>query len=237
KQGMAMMFSGLCAGILLACTPVPDFPDADLGMIGKPLPASAASLLASEAAFSPFAAAIAADVERILHSQPQPSPEVHKVLLSLRVHLALHFADDQRAQEAAEEIRMAQPDPGDRAVTGLITRAIVGARSGRKNVEPALLAPDAGRLLGQLLSTLACNEEVGAALQRSRARIAAITLPSLQRELLTHISPYAGPGTTCTLALADRMVRYRHQLLLMLPLRDTLIEAHDKTLSTYSTIP
>ncbi len=232
-----MIFPGICAITLLACVSAPAPSRAALNAIGSPLPAPPSSLLASEAAFSPFASAVAADVERLLHSVPSPRPESLKALLSLRVHLSLHFANDQRALEAADQIRAMKSDPGDRATTGLITRAIVGARESRRDIRPADLASTAGTLLGQFFSTLAHTAEMEAALKRSRARLAAITRSSLQRELSILTTSASRNDAICTVEFADRLVRYRHQLTLMLPLRDALIRAHDQTLSTFNHLP
>jgi hypothetical protein len=76
-----------------------------------PRPAGARELVTDAARFQPFAARVAADVERALGAVPAPAGETLARLLSLRVHLGLYLGHDACALVAATQIREASAPP------------------------------------------------------------------------------------------------------------------------------
>ena len=179
-------------------------------------------LVTSETDFAPFARDVAADVETALRSTPASDTARWKLLLGLRVHLALHFGDDAAALDAAERIQALQTDPGDRAHAGVTTRALVAAKH-----DPAKFE----REFTRLLAALPRSPEVRSALERGRARIAAITEQALLDEVQLKIAPRLAAGEPCTLELADQLVRVRHRLAGILPLREAMLRAYDVALA------
>lgn len=182
----------------------------------------ALQLVTSERDFEPFARRVAADVESALQAQPPPGPDRLKLLLGLRVHLALHFRDDRRALESAERIRLAQTDPGDRAHAGLTTRAIVAAGHDPRRFEAEFT---------RLLAALPRDPTVTAALTRGRARIAALSEQALLEDVRRDLAPRLARGEPCTLEIADQLVRIRHRLTDILTLRDAMLRAYDSALA------
>jgi hypothetical protein len=181
----------------------------------------ALQLVTSEKDFAPFARRVSDDVVAALRKRPTDPAEL-KLLLGLRVHLALHFKEDTAALEAAEQIRSLQTEPGDRAHAGLTTRAVVAAGH-----QPEAFEKEFHRLLAGLPK----SPEVRAALVRARARIAGITERSLLDEVRQQIAPRLERGEPCTLEIADQLVRIRHRLTDIVPLRDALLRAYDAAIS------
>src|SRR5690606_36178136 len=73
--------------------------------------------------FPRLARSVAADADARLKTTNDVAEQ--KLLLALRVHLALHLREDELALQLAEQIRASLADPGERAHSGLTTRAIV----------------------------------------------------------------------------------------------------------------
>ena len=179
-------------------------------------------LVTTEAEFAPFAHRVAADVEAALRHQPPPEAARLKLLLGLRVHLALHSRDDATALDAAARIRALQTDPAERAHAGLTTRALVAGKHEERAFE---------REFTRLLRSLPLDPATRAVLVRAREKIAATTESALLDEVRTTIAPRIAAGEPCTLEIADQLVRVRHRLEGILPLRDAMLRAYDSALS------
>lgn len=185
------------------------------------IPVPALQLVTSEADFAPFARRVYQDVEAALRASPSDTAEL-KLLLGLRVHLALHFRDDSAALDAAERIRNLQSDPAERALAGLTTRAVVAAHH-----KPLAFKREFSRLLEQLPRT----PEIRTALTKVREKIEGITEQSLLDEVRTRIAPRLQRGEPCTLEIADQLVRVRHRLQDIVPLRAALLRAYDAAIA------
>ena len=181
----------------------------------------ALQLVTSEQDFAPFARRVHEDVAAALRAGPA-TPADLKLLLGLRVHLALHFRDDTAALEAAERIRGLQTDAGDRALAGLTTRAVVA--SGHK-------AAAFEKEFRRLLAGVPKSPEVRAALRKAREKIAGITERALLDEVRLQIAPNLERGEPCSLEIADQLVRIRHRLTDIVPLRDALLRAYDAAIA------
>jgi len=194
------------------------------------LPNSGLEIVFNESAFAPWARDLMTTVEQRLKVTAAHDASGLKLLLGMRIHLALHFSDDSCALDAARQIQGLQLTPGDRNVTGLITEAIVQARAGRKDVDPASLSDQVEIVLAKSLGRLPSSPANREAIQRSRDKLAAITEESLLAKICGEIAKIP-KGAPCSLELADQLVRIRHQLILMLPLRDRMLRAHDQALA------
>lgn len=178
-------------------------------------------LVTTEADFAPFGRRVAAAVAGELTRTPPPDGARLKLLLGLRVHLALHFGDDAAARDAAGEIRALQTDPAERAHAGLTTEAIVAAGHDPVAFEKEFFTR---------LAALPRTPEMRAVLTRARERIAATTESALLNDVRQNIAPRLARGEPCTLEIADQLVRVRHRLAGILPLRAALLRAYDQWL-------
>ncbi len=207
----------LVAGLIGALAAAPDATSPVYALAVPPL-----ELVTTEAAFAPFAQRVAADVAGALKRQPPPDPARLKLLLGLRVHLALHFHDDAAALDAAERIRALQTDPAEKAHAGLTTRALVASKHEPRAFE---------REFTRLLRSLPRDPATRAVLVRAREKLATTTETALLDEVRTNIAPRIAAGEPCTLEIADQLVRIRHRLEGILPLRDALLRSYDSVLS------
>lgn len=179
-------------------------------------------LVTNETDFAPFGRSVSAMVAAELEQVPPPNGARLKLLLGLRVHLALHFGDDAAARDAAGKIRALQTDPAEHAHAGLTTEAIVAARH-----DPVAFEKEFSTRLAALPRT----PEMRAVLTRARERIAATTEAALLDEVRQNITPRLARGEPCTLEIADQLVRVRHRLAEILPLRAALLRAYDQWLN------
>jgi hypothetical protein len=186
------------------------------------LAAPALNLATNEADFAPLARRVWADVDSALRAATPPDPARLKLLLGIRVHLALLFRDDAAALDAAARIRALQTDPAERAHAGLTTRALIAAGPDPRAFE---------REFTRLLATLPHDPALVAVLRRARERIAATTEAALLDEVRRNIAPHLARGEPCTLEIADQLIRIRHRLTGILPLRDAMLRAYDSALA------
>jgi hypothetical protein len=185
------------------------------------LPVPPLELVTSDKHFAPFARRVHEDVAAALRATPTSTAEA-KFLLGLRVHLALHFRDDAAALTAAEQIRSLQTDIGDRALAGLTTRAVVASGHNAAAFE---------KEFRHLLAGVPKSPEVRAALRKARDKIASITERALLDEVRQQIAPKLESGEPCSIEIADQLVRVRHRLTDILPLRDALLRAYDAAIA------
>jgi hypothetical protein len=172
--------------------------------------------------FAPFARRVGADVEQALLASPPPDLARTKVLLGIRVHLALHFRDDSVALDTAERIQALQTDPAERAYAGLTTRALVSAKHDPRAFEP---------IFSGLLAALPRDPAMQTVLRRSRERLAEMSRVSLLADLAKGVTAPITRGETCTLEMADQLIRVHHRLAEILPLREAMLRAFDAVLA------
>ena len=194
------------------------------------LPVEPMILVTDEAAFRPWAETVRAEVEK-LFGEPTAvdDPATLSMLLSTRVHLAHHYADDEKAVATAAWIRSRQTDPAGRAFAGLTTLAAVEARRRHPGSAPtdAHYQADFLREFTRQLGKLPRTPEIVAVLQGQRQKIAAITEEALRAETRDVILPALARRGYCGLAEADQLVRVRHRLVSILPVRQAMLRALD----------
>lgn len=194
------------------------------------LPAPPLELVQDEAKFAPFAREVAAKVEELLGDPASVDDAATlRTLLSTRVHLAHHFAEDEKAITTAAWIRSLQADAAGRAFAGLTTLASVEARRrhpGRPPSDPAYRATFRVEF-DRRLAALPRTPEMTAYLRGQRQKIAEITESALLGEMRGVIVPALARRGHCGLAEADQLVRVRHRLLSILPVREETLAALD----------
>jgi hypothetical protein len=192
------------------------------------LSASPLELVTDEAKFLPFAEQVRAEVERLLGVPAAvDDPATLALLLATRTHLAHHFSDDQTAIVTAAWIRSRQVDPAIRAFAGLTTLASVEARRRHPGATPD--DPDFRatfqRALAQWLVTLPANAEIVAMLRAQHAKIAGVTREVLLAQTRDEIAPALARRGYCGLEEADQLVRVRHRLESIVPVRSETLQA------------
>lgn len=219
---------------LVCMTTSPTLPAAE---VVYRLPVSPLEVVSSEQAFRPFAEQVRADVERLL-AAPANIDDIAtlKMLLSSRVHLAHHFRDEERAVATAAWIRSLQNDPVEKAFAGLTTFASVNARRLKPGLEPSDPAYRAAfsAEFARLLAPLPRTPEIVAMLGRQRAKIAGLDEAALLAETRDVIAPAIERRGACGLAEADQLVRVRHRLVSILPLRGEMLAVFDAAIAERS---
>lgn len=199
------------------------------------LPAPPLELVQDEAKFTPFAREVGARVEELLGDPASvDDPATLRTLLSTRVHLAHHFADNEKAITTAAWIRSLQADAAGRAFAGLTTLASVAARRqhpGRPPSDPAYRATFRVEF-DRRLAALPRTPGMTAFLRGQRQKIAEITESALLGETRDVIVPALARRGHCGLAEADQLVRVRHRLLSILPVREETLAALDAAVAT-----
>jgi hypothetical protein len=219
---IAMILGG-AVSVLVAAAPVD-------GAVRFSLPADPVALVTHEDVFRPFAEQVGAAVERML-GEPAAvdDPATFRLLLSTRVHLAHHFAENEKAVATAAWIRTLQTDPAGRAFAGLTTLASVEARRQHPRAAPGD-APYRATFLQAFhrrLAALPATPEVVTMLQGQREKIAAIDESALLAETREVIAPAITRRGYCGLEEADQLVRVRHRLVSILPVKGETLRALD----------
>ena len=201
------------------------------------LPADPLELVKDEAIFRPFAEKVRAEVERLLGVPAAvDDPAVLRTLLSTRVHLAHHFGDNAAAVATAAWIRSLQSDPDARSFAGLTTLASVEARIRNSNASPTD-AHYRGTFFNEFtrqLAHLPHTPGVVTMLRAQREKIAAMTTEALLTETREMIMPKLKRKGYCGLAEADELVRVRHRLVSIVPVRDETLRALDVAIAARS---
>lgn len=194
-------------------------------------------LVQDDLRFREFAGRVEREVERLLEVPAAlDDPAVLGRLLSTRVHLAHYFADDDKAVVTAAWIRSLQSRPADRAFAGLTTLAAVATRRALPGCAPheRLYRETFRSELSRRLGDLPFGSEIVAMLQQQRAKTAAITEAALLAEAREAIESARSQTGSCGLEGADRLVRIRHRLVAILPVRDDILAALDGAISERS---
>ncbi len=196
------------------------------------LPAPPLELMTSEEKFAPFAKSLAADIDRMLAAQPDVTRE--KLLLGMRVHLAHHFGESEVALRLAARIRDLQTTAADKAFAGLTTQAAAAARlTGTKPGSPIYGAAFA-REFAKLLATLPNTPDITAMLRVQREKNAAFSRETLLNEVKDKIAPAIARRGQATLEDLDQLVRARHRLTDILPVRAETLQALDQAIAERS---
>lgn len=201
------------------------------------LDAAPQHLLEDSAAFTSFATEVREQIEALLAHPPHlDDPATLQRLLALRVHLAHHFTDNERAASTAAWIRTLQTDPAERAFAGLSSFAAIAAR----REHPALAPGDAAfrrafqTHFTRLLAGLPRTPEMLAVLRRQRERAAALDREGILAEFRQRVADPDQARAACTLAEADEIVRAFHRLHRLLPLREETLAALDAAIEDRS---
>jgi hypothetical protein len=201
------------------------------------LPAAPVELVTEEAKFRPFAENVRTEVERLFTVPAAVDDRATlSVLLSTRVHLAHHFGDNERAVSTAAWIRSLQPDPALRAFAGLTTLAAVEARRRHPGTAPGdanYRATFRREFTGQL-AQLPRTPEIATMLRGQREKIAGLTEAALLAETRDVIIPALARRGHCGLAEADQLVRVRHRMVSILPLKAETVQALDAAIAARS---
>lgn len=199
------------------------------------LPASPQELVTREEKFRAFAEVVRADVERQLGDPARVDDgAVLKTLLSTRVHLAHHFGDNEKAISTAAWIRSLQTDAAEKSFAGLTTLAAVKARQENPGAEPAAAAYRAtfAREFNRQLESLPRTPEIVAMLRRQREKIAGLTQDALLAEVRDAIEPALKKRGYCGLGEADQLVRVRHRLVSIIPVKSETLAALDAAIAS-----
>lgn len=216
--GSALRTFFTLAAIIATCAHAAPAPRA----LNLSLPRPALELIRDDAAFLSFARQLCSETDRLLQADSAATAEERKQLLGLRAHLALCLRQDDVALRVADRLRELQTDPGERAHSGLLTRALVESKRDPIALERSLLAS---------LNALPRDPATRAAVARSAARLAAMSEASLVAEVRDVVAPKLAGGGPCTLELADQIVRAGHRLRNILPLRPPLLRAYEAALA------
>jgi hypothetical protein len=183
------------------------------------LPAAPVELVTEEAKFRPFAENVRTEVERLF---TVPAAVDDRATLSVLL--------------SAAWIRSLQPDPALRAFAGLTTLAAVEARRRHPGTAPGdanYRATFRREFTGQL-AQLPRTPEIATMLRGQREKIAGLTEAALLAETRDVIIPALARRGHCGLAEADQLVRVRHRMVSILPLKAETVQALDAAIAARS---
>lgn len=182
----------------------------------------------NEEKFRHFAEKVAAGVEEQLGVPAMvDDPATLKILLSTRVHLAHHFADNDKAVATAAWIRSLAANPADKAFAGLTTLASVAARRQHPGAAPgdSPYRETFLREFSQQLAALPRRPEIVTMLRGQRDKIAGLNEADLLKEVTEVVAPAIARRGFCGLKEADELVRVRHRLVSILPVKNETLRA------------
>jgi hypothetical protein len=185
---------------------------------------SALEIVCDDDAFQAFALRLGLETDRLLLAKSGVTSDQEKRLLGLRVHLALCLGQDDVAYQMADRLRELQTDPGERAHSGLLTRAMIESKRDTVALERRLYAA---------LDALPRDPSTKTAVERSAARLAALSEPSLIAEIRDVVAPKLARGEPCTVELADQIIRAGHRLRNVLPVRAAILRAYAAALANW----
>ncbi len=196
--------------------------------ISYALPGTPLEMATDEKKFRIFATKVAADVEVQLGVPAMVDDAAAlKTLLSTRVHLAHHFADNDKAVATAAWIRSLAANPADKAFAGLTTLASVAARRQHPGAAPGEAAYREMflREFTRQLASLPRTPEIVTMLRGQRDKIAGLNEADLLKEVTGVIAPAIARRGFCGLKEADDLVRVRHRLVSVLPVKNETLQA------------
>lgn len=202
--------------------------------ISYPLTGAPLEVVTNAEKFEVFATEVAEGVERCL-AMPAlvDDPAALKILLSSRVHLAHHFGKNEKAIATAAWIRSLLTEPSDKAFAGLTTLAAVAAREENPGVagdDPRSRATFAKEFARQL-KALPHTPEIVAMLRRQREKNADMSEAALLSEVRDTIAPAISRRGYCGMVEADQLIRVRHRLVSILPIRTETLAALDEAIA------
>jgi hypothetical protein len=205
--------------------------------IAYPLPGPPLEVATNEEKFRHFAEKVATGVEEQLGVPAMiDDPATLKILLSTRVHLAHHFADNDKAVATAAWIRSLSTNPADKAFAGLTTLASVAARRQHPGAAPgaALYRETFLREFSRQLAALPRTPEIVTMLRGQRDKIASLNETDLLKEVTEVIAPAIARRGFCGLKEADDLVRVRHRLVSILPVKNETLQALESAIAARS---
>jgi len=205
--------------------------------ISYDLPGTPLEVATNEEKFRHFAEKVATGVEEQLGIPALvDDPATLKILLSTRVHLAHHFADNDKAVSTAAWIRSLATNPADKAFAGLTTLASVTARRQHPGAAPgeAKYRETFLREFTRQLAALPRTPEIAAMLRGQRDKIAGLNEAALLKEVTDIIAPAIARRGSCGLKEADDLVRVRHRLVGILPVKNETLQALEAAISARS---
>jgi hypothetical protein len=180
--------------------------------LGAPL----ASYLNDQALFNAFSEDYSAYIEQTL-KDPGLSLERQKLLQASRVHLAISYADGETALDAAQALKDMQSDPKAKAMTGLLTKAIVAAQ---EKSTGDLWSPYVIAVQRQFAAQLALVSPGPSLeeLQEMNKKYGNMEAGALVNEFLETYQESVDAAGELNLEAADALARVRHKVLDILPL-------------------
>ena len=202
--------------------------------ISYPLPDPPLEVATNEEKFRHFAEKVVVGVEEQLGVPSMVDDAATlKTLLSTRVHLAHHFADNDKAVATAAWIRSLAANPADKAFAGLITLASVAARRQHPGAAPgeAAYRETFLREFTRQLAALPRTPEIVTMLRGQRDKIAGLNEADLLKEVTGVIAPTIARRGFCGLKEADDLVRVRHRIVSILPVKTETLLALDAAIA------
>ncbi|MGB7760758.1 MAG: S8 family serine peptidase, partial [Bryobacteraceae bacterium] len=190
-------------------------------------------LVRSEQAFRPFAAQVRTNVESVLRDYEIDDASTKRGLLVTLVALEILEGHDEAARRRLDEIKALEEKPAAKALSGLMTRAILDARreTGDRNspaYRKAVYAAVTHALEG-LPFDIVQND-----LKSTKANIEIVSEPLLMGQIRASFDPVVEKTGGLSSDLAHALPGVRMMLVDRIPLKDTLNEALGAYLSAHA---
>jgi hypothetical protein len=187
-------------------------------------------LVRSRDAFAPLGVEMRAWTKRVKSGPHGQRAEVRASLRITMLHLDLHDGRFTGPLEVVEELRAEIADPLRKALTGLTTEAIVAAR---REVDPKPAKTYLAvfrRHFSHRIAALPQTESTSG-LSALRDKLADTRLDAILEDIDHRLAPKVAKIGYIEYKTADEIIRYRHKIADILPIRDTMIEIIEDTMA------
>ena len=205
---------------------------ADLPRFTYQIDGKVEDLIRDNAKFSAFAAQVRQDTESVLAkydiADKAAERELHATLLQLDMLDARYDA----ALADADKIRALEEKPAAKLLSGITTRAIVGAERKAGNLTSAEYRSEVGRSIADALKPLP-YEVIANDIKENKARIETLGEGRLVGAARESLQPIVDKSGSLSSDLAPRVISIKYALTIALPLKQTLTETYQTYLAAH----
>ena len=180
-------------------------------------------LVLSKEAFAPLGAAMRSWVAKVENGPFARSREVRDALRITMLHLDIHDGRFQGPLDAVAELRSGIDDSCQKAITGLTTEAIVAARIEVECERGEAYARAFRYHFSSRLDALP-EADCRADLEALTSKLTATREEAIFQDIECRLAPGIASAGFIDYRVADEIIRYRHKLADIIPLRDSMLE-------------
>jgi hypothetical protein len=198
---------------------------ADLPRFTYKIDGKVEDLIRDNAKFNAFAAEVRRDTEGVLAKYDIADKAAERELLATLLQLDMLDARYDAALSDADKIRALEEKPAAKLLSGITTRAIVGAERKAGNMSSPEYRDEVGRSIADALKPLP-YEVVANDIKESKARIETLGEGRLIGALRERLQPIVDKSGSLSSDLAPQVIAIKYALTYALPLKQTLADTY-----------